>query len=647
MPDKLKSLFSPRRKLAAILSISFSSAFMVFIYTPFDIYLHNPSDFVVSWRFMLLPVAAVFLLSFLALTIVLLFLRHKKIPAGVITASLCGALVTFARFALGMFSVVYIYIMIAVIILLIVWILLIKLLKNEAVDFVMLGMWGILVAAYIQTLFLNTNMEAIMGQQTHYSERSTGNIINLVIWTAITLFPLCIFACFKIKKKVFKYEKVFVLSLVIISGMQVAGLVSTAVSTDLPRGFDDDPIYFTYEATVNLSSDNNIVVFVLDSLDVKVVNNTFELFPHLHDYLDGFTHYTNNLTEHFDTIPSMVSMLTQHHISPGQDGSAYREEAWASRNYIDYLRENGFTTNLYLDQVSTFERYELIKDRTDNMRTAKGLNANVRHIIPTITRLSLGRLSPYLLKNTWLGLLTPVFGRTFFSVVVENYVISYVPVVSIDSDVRFHNFLMQSTFSADNEKGVFIMMHFNSSHAHGDINDPHSYGYHFDEASGEIRYGGSRWDVTRASFEKMNLYFNRMREIGVFDNSTIIITGDHGRRAELPEMVSLFIKPKGSTGALVTDSVTELSHKYFPASILDAAGVPHEAFGISYFDIINGLVPAPPVRTLYVVGAWTTPIARIRGGYGFWEVAGDANDFTNWTFFPVEPDGDFTSVYSP
>jgi hypothetical protein len=240
-----------------------------------------------------------------------------------------------------------------------------------------------------------------------------------------------------------------------------------------------------------------------------------------------------------------------------------------------------------------------------------------------------------MLKNTWLGLLTPVFGRTFFSVVVDNYIVSYVPVVSIESDVKFYNFLRQSTFSADSEKDVFILMHLNSSHADGDINDPHSYGYHYDEASGEIRYGGSRWDVTRASFEKLNYYFNRMREIGVFDNSTIIITGDHGRRGDLPDLVSLFIKPKNSTGELITDSVTELSNKYFPASILDAAGVPHEDYGISYFDIINGLVPAPPVRTLYVVGAWTTPIARIRGGYGVWEVVGDASNLENWTFIPA------------
>jgi len=177
-------------------------------------------------------------------------------------------------------------------------------------------------------------------------------------------------------------------------------------------------------------------------------------------------------------------------------------------------------------------------------------------------------------------------------------------------------------------------MHFNSAHADGDINDPKSYGYHYDEVSGEIRQGGSRTDVIRASFEMLNLYFTMMKEAGVYDNSTIIITGDHGMRGDLPETTSLFIKPKGSTGALVTDTTTELSHAYFPASIIDAAGLSHAEFGISYFDIINGLTPAPPVRYMFVVGGWTAPMARILGDDGVWEIVGDANQMENWTFVP-------------
>jgi len=77
-----KSLLPPRRKLAAILSVSFASAFTVFIFTPMDLYLNSPLDFVISWRFMLLPLLGVFLLCFIALSVVLAMVWHRKMMLG-------------------------------------------------------------------------------------------------------------------------------------------------------------------------------------------------------------------------------------------------------------------------------------------------------------------------------------------------------------------------------------------------------------------------------------------------------------------------------------------------------------------------------------------------------------------------------------
>jgi hypothetical protein len=129
-----------------------------------------------------------------------------------------------------------------------------------------------------------------------------------------------------------------------------------------------------------------------------------------------------------------------------------------------------------------------------------------------------------------------------------------------------------------------------------------------------------------------------MKEIGVYDNSTIIITGDHGLRETIPETTALFIKPKNSSGPLAVNNIPELSHLYFQSSILDAAGLPYDELGVSYFDIISDRVPTPPKRILFVAGIHTaTPNARIYGDYGIWEVAGDANDLDNWTFVPWDP----------
>jgi len=201
--------------------------------------------------------------------------------------------------------------------------------------------------------------------------------------------------------------------------------------------------------------------------------------------------------------------------------------------------------------------------------------------------------------------------------------------------MRFHRFIKGAEFTADRDENFFMFMHFNGPHSYGDRNDPGSWGFHYDEESGQMLYGGDMYDIIQACFEMFNLYFTKMDEIGVYDNSTIIITGDHGLRWRIPETTALLIKPRGATGALTVDTVSELSNAYFPASILDAAGLPRSSFGVSHFDIINGVSPAPPKRIIYVKGLNSaTPNARMYGDYGVWEIVSDASDVENWTFVP-------------
>jgi len=578
MADKIKTLLPSKGKLGITVAISFAYSFMLFIYTPLDMFLHNPVDFVVGWRFLLPPLMLVFVISFIAIFVVLTLLHHRKILPGVVALALFGVMVIIARFALGLFSVAFFHVMGAIVVAIIAWILLLKVLKRQAFNVVVLLMGGVLLAAYIQTLFLNGDMVSIMGQQTGYGELTFENIRNILTWIVIIIAPLFLCLIFKPDNKPLKFDKAYVLSIVIIVGMQTVGLVSTAISTDLPEGYDQRPIYFSYDAAINFNDENNVLVFLLDTLDVRVIRDTFEAYPHLQGYLDGFTLYENHTAEHFGTVPSVVAMLTGHHAVAGQQGPELKEEAWAKHNFIDTLRENGFRANLYLCLISVFGNYNQIAHRSDNLGVANHVELNIQQLLFTTTRLSFARISPYLLKNTWLTNITPDFGRSFFNIEVEDETAVFIPMVGIHSDMRFHRYITHNEFTANSEESVFTFIFLNGPHAHGHIDDPYSNGFHFDEATGGLRQGGSRTQVTRAVFESLNYFFNRMKEIGVYDNTTIIITGDHGLREQIPDTVSLFIKPQGSTGPLVTDSVTELSLINFQATVMEAAGLAHECY---------------------------------------------------------------------
>jgi len=486
--------------------------------------------------------------------------------------------------------------------------------RGKAADIFLLLLWGLLISAYIQVLFLNGNMESITGAQAVYYEHS---VPNLIIWGIISCLPLCVWLILRIKKIKFKYEKITVFSAIIIAGMQITGLLSTAISTDLPKGYDEDlPLYISYEAMLSLSSEKNILVFILDRLDVLYMRDTLEAYPHLYEYLDGFTHYENNIAQYFDTLPSVVSMLTQHYYTQGQTIEEYWEEAWGKHSYIDEMRENGYSTNLYIDYFSTIGNKSQIKNRTDNLREIVEMRVNLRDFYVTNMRLSLGRLAPYRLKNFFLRHIDPAFGNDLFEVVIDNPLTAQPPVVGDESDKMFYEFISENELSADNIKKVYTVMHMNGPH--GD------YGYTVAEG-------------TEFNMRILNIYFEQMKELDIYDKSTIIILGDHGSAIHAPVSTSLLIKPEHSRGKLLVDHETELSNRYFSASISELAGIHQNDSEVTYFDIIGGL--APPVLIFYDLSNWwaawdeygTSGSMYLRGIY---EVSGDASDYSNWHYIP-------------
>ena len=567
MIKRLRLTFCDKWRVVTILSLSFVISFMVCLFAPLDLYLHNPIAFIVSWKFLLPPLLLIFLLCFTAISIFL-------------------------------FVICLVF-------------------KGLVSDIVLLLAWGGIIAAYVQVLFLNGHMQSISSSIIDYSGY---NFPNLIIWVFITLAPLSIWLFLRYKKIVFKYEKAFVLSVLIITGMQATGLISEFSSRDLPEGYDEGiPLYMSYENVVNFSPEENIIVFILDKLDVRFMREALEMFPRLYDVLDGFTHYENNISQYLDTMPSVVSMLTEVHYEEGLTMEGYWERAWANHSYIDILRENGFVTNLYIDYLASYNNLEQIQHKTDNLGEIRNIQINSRDFFVVNMRFSLGRIVPYVLKNYFLDPIGPAFATRIFDVVVADPMSVHNLNISKVSDDMFYHYVLDNEFKRDSNKSVFMIKHLFCSHM-----------------------------VEQGAFDAANtmgilqVYFEKMKALGVYDISTIILIADHGASFDsryTPVTSTLMIKPKNSRGRLVIDTETELSNAYFAESILEIAGLRRDDSEVSYYDIING-EPSPPLRFLYQYSSWWTLLhnSGTDSGtltfYGMYEIqsGGDPMDITNWRF---------------
>jgi hypothetical protein len=577
LPTKLRCL--------SLLSVVFALIFTFFLLSPLDLYLHNTKDYQIGFRAEFLPLLLFSLTAFCVLSVILLMPWFgEKVQNGII-----------------------------------------------------LLLSGLLIAAYVQMLFLNGEMVSVTGDDAKYSEYTMPHIINFAVFLIITVLPLCIEKGFEDKKKTFAFDKPVIFAAFLIVGMQAAGLVSAAASVSLPQGYEEIPEhlskskYMSYTPVFEIGNTKNVTVFLFDRFDTHYAEDVFRANPELSTELDGFTFYKNNTAEYTNTFPSVTTMLTGNYYESGETWEEYWKESWSKRSFLDVLSENGYEINLLIDANTTYGDFSEIENRADNVKENDHFKLNYKQIILTNIRLSALRLSPYFIKGIAAFDLFSGFSNDFF---IFDYTDGQAPVVSIDTDMSFYRFLSENKIKVGDNEKTFSFIHLNCAHDGG---------YHFDEKTGKIVQVGDHLDSTRACFEMLNIYINGLKSIGEYDNTAIVVIGDHGRpandapahgtgaeRVQLQDVITtgLLIKPAGFRGVLLTDDKAQLSNKYFGAGILELAGIPHNEFGYSYFDI--AALENPPKRHFYHYVF--EQIGEMSPG-GYYEIGKNANDFNDWEYF--------------
>jgi len=593
---KKKKLFvsTLKERIILVLSLNFALTFMIFIFSPIDVFLRNQKDFGIGVFDALLPLIIAGLLFFIVTSLIMLFIGEKLFKV-------------FSALALGL-----------------------------------------LMASYIQILFLNGNMVAFTGDMVDYSEKTMSNYINTFLFFFILFLPLI----FILLKKLFPNNKILAFSKgkiitylsAFIFTMQVCGIIGTIFSVGLNNiqvKRQNLNYKFSYENLLNLSKNNNITVFLVDRLDGDYFDEFLNEYPEMKDELSGFTYYRNNIACYTNTFPSVPEMLTNSKHIGGENSKDYLEKAWKSHSLTDILHENNYNVNLIIDKSTSYREVDDLFGEVDNIKEADQ-NYKVNYIrddgiLEIMLKISFGKLSPYFNKNFFLDEIKPDFSNNFIIYNTSkvnvldsiSYDYDFVDdVISFTSDIKFYDYIKKYKLNNKGKK-TFNFIHLNG--AHGTSKD-------ISRLYDDSIESSSKNSTIRGEFAIILEYIEQMKQLGIYDNSTIFILGDHGHppleieydkkdHLDAPIITALLIKPQNpELVPLITNNEAELSNANLIKSILDCAGINVEGdeYEPSYFDIINNNLH--PVRNIYIRYLSYTPICR-------YEVTGDARDFNNWKHF--------------
>lgn len=462
---------------------------------------------------------------------------------------------------------------------------------------------------YIQSMFLNTQMGSLTGELDVYD---TGLVVkNLAVWGIIfVIVYLAVYLVSKyFKKKYVRYGFMAVSCALIV--MQLTGFLSLWFTTDKVEGTKDN--YFSAEGEYELAKQNNVIYFIIDTCDGYFVNLALEKYPDMFDNLTGFTYYPNATSTHSRTFPSVPYLLTGEMCYFDVPYMEYVDNAHANSTFIEDIKAAG--TDIRLFTSSNYISAN-VRENIDNFTTydSNSLSAlNVGGLIKQSVKISAYRGAPYLVK-----------ARFQYTADVVNSKILVLPAdYSVyEDDYKFYQDLQAQGVTVNEAyDGAFRFYHMWGTHP----------GYKINE-NVELNPGDFE-DALRGDIKIIEEYIAQMKEQGIYDSSTIIITADHGSSAASDDLLLPFetrpimlVKPAGADSEMpIQTSDAPVCHEDLFATVMIGVGGDATDYGTPIYDIEED---AQRDRYYYHTALYSDEDGEV--ALREYLIQGDARDFANW-----------------
>lgn len=286
--DKQVCVLKGKQKVLLTAAVNFFFVFTIIVFTPYDIFFRNQSEFVFGFLDFWWIMASFGLLVFVILMTVFLKLPSRAL---IIALSL-------------LFSITF--------------------------------------CAYIQRMFFNLHITSMVGEALDIREHPIWALINLIIWLSIIVGTVILL---NRKGELWKRVVTIVSSGLII--VQAVALISFALSGNIIS--KEENLVLTTDGLYEVASNHNIIVFLLDQYDLTFLDSVLAETPDFYDELEGFTRFDNMTSVYSRSYPSNTYLLTgleldEYYVKPYADCV---DKAFSESTFLPYLKDLGYSVDIY------------------------------------------------------------------------------------------------------------------------------------------------------------------------------------------------------------------------------------------------------------------------------------------------------------
>ena len=426
---------------------------------------------------------------------------------------------------------------------------------------IMSFLFAIGFAFYLQGNYLPSNYGVLDGKPIDWSNYLTRAIINTCIWIICFLVSFLL-----LKKNSTRAIKLFKTASLLIVLVQITTLQVLLFSTNLEK----ENITITDEGINNVSSNKNIVMFVLDSFDNIYLQEIIKEDASYLQPLEGFTYFRNNVGSYSTTKGALPFILTGQYYLNENTYSDYLVEAYKDSSFYTDLQNNNYDTRIY--SSSTFipgtQNYLI-----NNISLTKPAISSYKDFGALMYKFVSFRYMPHVVKsNFWL-----YSGE--FNGLVKTDNDSYGSYV-LDDYSFFHKLANEKLQIIDSDKNAFRLYHLAGVH----------YPYILNEKMEQVEaYSITAIQQAKASLNIVYEYIKQMQDLNIYKDSLILIIADHGvpSATGFPSNPIMLVKPSGQdTGYSISDA--PVSHANLHATIMEEVVSDYEKYGESVFDVNEG-----------------------------------------------------------
>jgi hypothetical protein len=488
------------------LALSFASCFMLFVYAPMEIYFENKSEYWFDIRH-LFPVCLMMFLAGVAASMCVMAVAriiNDKLYCGMIAIYLIGYLCT-----------------------------------------------------YVQGNYFVSDLPVLDGSPVSWDLYDYQRKYSIILWIVVIAVIILLYKFAK-KDTVIRCAEylplgisavlLITLTVVCINNDGLAKKLSIAVSTD-------------YE--LEMSTDKNFIIIVLDSLDGNKLTQMFDSHPEYQEAMKDFTYFDNTMAAYPYTEFAIPYIISGDWFECDEYIDDYKRKTYKTAPIFDVLEEQGYRLGLYEAEAPLTDESMY---RFENVQDIHNEFTSVVDFIKVEMRLVGLRYAPYDMKQRCLVLPEeiPNLRKQVNGIELCNF---------DNSDRQLYDDVLQKGITYTDDK-CFKFIHLEGAHVP----------FVYDAQLNTIENGTYEQSVEAAMYALLT-YLQVLKDSGVYDNSVIFITSDHGFNWDDNSDAEIVYTPEKRQQSMLFVKGYEENHDEM---VISEAPISHEDYQEAYLRLLDG-----------------------------------------------------------